>query len=180
MTTSRSCCFIQYKIKHYYQGNKEKSDLSILGKPGSWEISSGFCLRCLVRAVFTWLSKGIGFGFGFGFTTPFGWLVYLLWFWFYNSQVKTALSMSKIRKRVFKRATAVSTAIRITWNNYIENYTQTAVINIVKFRIFIYTWRSVLVVQITFDHFWKCILTSIRKNAKAQNVYQRCLCFIFD
>ena len=41
------------------------------------------------RAVFTWLSKGIGFGFGF--TTPFGWLVYLLWFWFYDSQVKTAL-----------------------------------------------------------------------------------------
>ena len=35
--------------------------------------------------------KGIGFGFGFGFTTPFGWLVYLLWFWFYDSQVKTAL-----------------------------------------------------------------------------------------
>ena len=45
------------------------------------------------RAVFTWLSKGIGFGFGFGFTTPFGWLVYLLWFWFYDSQVKTALSV---------------------------------------------------------------------------------------
>ena len=43
------------------------------------------------RAVFTWLSKGIGFGFGFGFTTPFGWLVYLLCFWFYDSQVKTAL-----------------------------------------------------------------------------------------
>ena len=42
------------------------------------------------RAVFTWLSKVIGFGFGF--TTPFGWLVYLLWFWFYDSQVKTALS----------------------------------------------------------------------------------------
>ena len=39
------------------------------------------------RAVFTWLSKGIGFGF----TTPFGSLVYLLWFWFYDSQVKTAL-----------------------------------------------------------------------------------------
>ena len=31
------------------------------------------------------------FGFGFGFTTPFGWLVYLLWFWFYDSQVKTGL-----------------------------------------------------------------------------------------
>ena len=44
------------------------------------------------RAVFTWLSKGIGFGFGFGFTTSFGWLVDLLWFWFYDSQVKTALS----------------------------------------------------------------------------------------
>ena len=43
----------------------------------------------IIRAVFTWLSKGIGFGFGF--TTPFGWLVYLLWFWFYDSQVKTAL-----------------------------------------------------------------------------------------
>ena len=51
------------------------------------------CHRCMYtyRAVFTWLSKGIGFGFGFGFTTPFGWLVYLLWFWFYDSQVKTAL-----------------------------------------------------------------------------------------
>ena len=46
-----------------------------------------------VRAFFTWLSKGIGFGFGFGFTTPFGWLVYLLWFWFYDSQVKTALKV---------------------------------------------------------------------------------------
>ena len=43
------------------------------------------------RAVFTWLSKGIGFGFGLSFTTPFGWLVYSLWFWFYDSQVKTAL-----------------------------------------------------------------------------------------
>ena len=55
------------------------------------------CLRDFIsvhRAVFTWLSKGIdfGFGFGFGFTTPFGWLVYLLSFWFYDSQVKTALS----------------------------------------------------------------------------------------
>ena len=48
-----------------------------------------------VRAVFTWLSKGIGFGFGF--TTPFGWLVYLLWFWFYDSQVKTALCKQQIR-----------------------------------------------------------------------------------
>ena len=48
------------------------------------------------RAVFTWLSKGIGFGFGFGFTTPFGWLVYLLWFWFYDSQVKTALALSNV------------------------------------------------------------------------------------
>ena len=46
-----------------------------------------------LRAVFTWLSKVIGFGFGFGFTTPFGWLVYLLWFWFYDSQVKTALTV---------------------------------------------------------------------------------------
>ena len=43
------------------------------------------------RAVFTWLSKGIDFGFGFGFTTPFAWLVYLLWFWFYDSQVKNAI-----------------------------------------------------------------------------------------
>ena len=49
-------------------------------------------LRSVTRAVFTWLSKGIGFGFGFGFTTPFGWLVYLLWFWFYDSQVKIALA----------------------------------------------------------------------------------------
>ena len=48
-------------------------------------------LILLNRAVFTWLSKGIAFGFCFGFTTPFGWLVYLLWFWFYDSQVKTAL-----------------------------------------------------------------------------------------
>ena len=47
------------------------------------------CYQWQDRAVFTWLSKGIGFGFGF--TTPFGWLVYLLWFWFYDSQVKTAL-----------------------------------------------------------------------------------------
>ena len=46
-------------------------------------------INFLDRAVFTWLSKGIGFGFGF--TTPFGWLVYLLWFWFYDSQVKTTL-----------------------------------------------------------------------------------------
>ena len=49
------------------------------------------------RAVFTWLSKGIGFGFGF--TTPFGWLVYLLWFWFYDSQVKTALNFSALIKQ---------------------------------------------------------------------------------
>ena len=48
------------------------------------------------RAVFTWLSKVIGFGLGFGFTTPFGWLVYLLWFWFYDSQVKTALIRKKL------------------------------------------------------------------------------------
>ena len=46
----------------------------------------------LFRAVFTWLSKGIGFGF----TTPFGWLVYLLWFWFYDSQVKTALPCDNV------------------------------------------------------------------------------------
>ena len=37
-----------------------------------------FHIELVNRAVFTWLSKGIGFGFGF--TTPFGWLVYLLWF----------------------------------------------------------------------------------------------------
>ena len=63
----------------------------------------GFAFLCklgllLFRAVFTWLSKGIGFGFGFGFTTPFGWLVYLLWFWFYDSQVKTALNLAGITK----------------------------------------------------------------------------------
>ena len=52
----------------------------------------------LIRAVFTWLSKVIGFGFGFGFTTPFGWLVYLLWFWFYDSQVKTTLMNGWIGK----------------------------------------------------------------------------------
>ena len=65
-----------------------------------WSFPVGICIQCDVtqyncnyynRAVFTWLSKGIGFGFGFGFTTPFDWLVYLLWFWFYDSQVKTAL-----------------------------------------------------------------------------------------
>ena len=55
-----------------------------------------------IRAVFTWLSKGIGFGFGFGFTTPFGWLVYLLWFWFYDSQVKTALFRLKTASSVIK------------------------------------------------------------------------------
>ena len=48
-----------------------------------------FRYNIIIRAVFTWLSKGIGFGFVF--TMPFGWLVYLLWFWFYDSQVKTAL-----------------------------------------------------------------------------------------
>ena len=56
------------------------------------------------RAVFTWLSKGIGFGFGFGFTTPFGWLVYLLWFWFYDSQVKTALFTSSFLFSRLKKA----------------------------------------------------------------------------
>ena len=67
-----------------------------------WSFPVGICIQWDVtqyncnyynRAVFTWLSKGIGFGFGFGFgfTTPFDWLVYLLWFWFYDSQVKTAL-----------------------------------------------------------------------------------------
>ena len=39
---------------------------------------------------------GIGFGFGFGFTTSFGWLVYLLWFWFYDSQVKTTLNIPRL------------------------------------------------------------------------------------
>ena len=61
----------------------------------SWTLTypSKYPLSCIVnRAIFTWLSKGIGFCFGFGFTTPFGWLVYLLWFWFYDSQVKTALN----------------------------------------------------------------------------------------
>ena len=64
------------------------------------QFDSLICQKCVkvflewdrwYRAVFTWLSKviGFGFGFGFGFTTPFGWLVYLLWFWFYDSQVKT-------------------------------------------------------------------------------------------
>ena len=54
------------------------------------------------RAVFTWLSKRIGFGFGFGFTTPFGWLEYLLWFWFYDSQVKTALIGTEVNMHQFK------------------------------------------------------------------------------
>ena len=53
------------------------------------------------RAVFTWLLKGIGFGFGFGFTMPFGWLVYLLWFWFYDSQVKTALFFKQLSQPAF-------------------------------------------------------------------------------
>ena len=58
-----------------------------------------------VRAVFTWLSKGIGFGFGFGSTTPFGWLVYLLWFGFYDSQVKTALFAQKWLRWALQLAT---------------------------------------------------------------------------
>ena len=137
MTTSTSPAVLsKTKSKIIIKGTKKKATWVFLGKPGSWEISSGFCLFVL-------------------------------------------LSMSKIRKRVFKRATAVSTAIRITWNNYIENYTQTAVINIVNFRIFKQIWLSVCKSR-TCDHFWKCILTSIRKNAKAHNVYQRCLFFIFD
>ena len=44
---------------------------------------------------------GIVFGFGFGFTTSFGWLVYLLWFWFYDSQVKTALTRFRYVKVLF-------------------------------------------------------------------------------
>ena len=48
-------------------------------------------LFCCIERFSLDCRNGIGFGFGFGFTTPFGWLVYLLWFWFYDSQVKTAL-----------------------------------------------------------------------------------------
>ena len=51
------------------------------------------------------LSKRIGLGLGFGFTTPFSWLVYLLWFWFYDSQVKTALRNSLME----------SCGVRLTW-----------------------------------------------------------------
>ena len=54
--------------------------------------NSHLSAKVFIRAVFTWLSKVIGFGFGF--TTPFGWLVYLLSFWFYDSQVKTALTVN--------------------------------------------------------------------------------------
>ena len=66
-----------------------------------------------VRVVFTWLSKGIGFGFGFGFTTPFGWLVYLLWFWFYDSQVKAALFHSVFDQGA-DLAIALSEAVFVT------------------------------------------------------------------
>ena len=67
---------------------------SLGSRPGLKNSCEWFSYTKVIRAVFTWLSEGIGFGFGFGFTTPFGWLVYLLWFWFYDSQVKTALSFS--------------------------------------------------------------------------------------
>ena len=53
------------------------------------------------RAVSLDCRIGIGFGFGFGFTTSFGWLVYLLWFWFYDSQVKTALYQKIILACIF-------------------------------------------------------------------------------
>ena len=46
------------------------------------------------------------FWFGFGFTTPFAWLVYLLWFWFYDSQVKTALIFVFCHKRYIPTAAA--------------------------------------------------------------------------
>ena len=63
-----------------------------------------------IRAVFTLLSKGIGFGF----TTPFGWLVYLLWFWFYDSQVKTAL----FQKELFAKLGAfVTIKVSLTGTN---------------------------------------------------------------
>ena len=69
----------------------DTADLVVLGayygtgNKGEWSvyIIERFSLDCRI---------GIGFGFGFGLTTSFGWLVYLLWFWFYDSQVKTALS----------------------------------------------------------------------------------------
>ena len=40
--------------------------------------------------------KGLVLVLVFYFTTPFGWLVYFLWFWFYDSQVKTALLASSV------------------------------------------------------------------------------------
>ena len=63
------------------------------------------------RAVFTWLSKRIGFGFGFGFTTPFSWLVYLLWFWFYDSQVKTVLLYFRTVENSFWHSESTNTAL---------------------------------------------------------------------
>ena len=69
---------------------------AVLILPLVGSLQSAFYSDRYFRAVFTWLSKGIGFGFGFGFTTPFGWLVYLLSFWFYDSQVKTALIVNSI------------------------------------------------------------------------------------
>ena len=82
-------------IHHYFPYYCTRSLLGLFSHLGRLDFRHFFraqsCLIEFHRAVFTWLSKGIGFGFGFGFTTPFGWLVYLLWFWFYDSQVKTAL-----------------------------------------------------------------------------------------
>jgi len=44
---------------------------------------------------------GFGFGFGFGFTTVGDWLSgligkLLVWFWFYDTQLKTALSFANV------------------------------------------------------------------------------------
>ena len=57
---------------------------------------------------------GIGFGFGFGFTTSFGWLVYLLWSWFYDSQVKTALIIITTRRKQEQEQGATSN-LSCTW-----------------------------------------------------------------
>ena len=87
-----------HRLNHYLAGKYLEINcvihwigLSISSATGAWpRLLQAWLVLTSVRAVFTWLSKGIGFGFGF--TTPFGWLVYLLWFWFYDSQVKTALN----------------------------------------------------------------------------------------
>ena len=80
----RGMCF------HFWQ-EKFKYNLCDIAACTSEKVCTCLLKNISNRAVFTWLSKGIGFGFGFGFTTPFSWLAYLLWFWFYDSQVKTAL-----------------------------------------------------------------------------------------